>query len=737
MDGAGNSATTQITVVRQAVQPGQITMLSGNNQTGTIGTTLGAPLVISLTDTAGGPAANKDVIFAVTQNNGMVSLNGGAPAATVLAKTNAQGQASVLWTLGQRAGAGSDGVQAYSVGLNGTATFTATVGQGVAGLIVVDSGNNQMGAVNQPLPKPLIAVVIDKGHNRLAGVPVTFTIQQGGGSFSGQTSITATTDPDGRASASPRLGFQEGNSNNLISASFAGNAGFPASFTASGRAPADPTNTLISGIILDNSNQPIPGVTVRGVLTNTANSSVGSVQSAATVQTDVNGAFTISKAPVGFVKLLVDGSTATAAGSFPSLDYDMVTVAGQLNAVGQPIYLLPIKTNNQLCVTATTGGGTLSIPEAPGFSLTFVPGQVTFPGGSKTGCVSVTSVHPDRAPMVPGFGQQPRFIVTIQPSGALFNPPAPITLPNVDGLVSREVTEMYSFDHDIGSFVAIGTGTVSDDGQVIRSNPGVGVLKAGWHCGGNPGANGTVADCAACQYCINDRCIPDPSQSGASCNNACITGGIGSCSGGSCNGGNPVNCGSATVCTTAPACDPVLGCQPGMPISCGNGDICTGIPYCDSISGCQAGTPLDCGPGNICSGFPRCNPSTGCQVGTPAADGTSCGTAGQQCLSGVCAQTSCVAQADGTPCGNGGTIPGACASGKCIGNGSQCPNNCAHCVDGMCSDSCTGSARIVSLREASQQAQCSLPFINVLSISSNHPFVGDGCVYFTTKLQRP
>jgi len=56
--------------------------------------------------------------------------------------------------------------------------------------------------------------------------------------------------------------------------------------------------------------------------------------------------------------------------------------------------------------------------------------------------------------MVPGFGQQPRFIVTIQPAGAVFNPPAPITLPNVDGLRPREVTEMYSFDHDIGSFVA-------------------------------------------------------------------------------------------------------------------------------------------------------------------------------------------------------------------------------------------------------------------------------------------
>ncbi len=170
----------------------------------------------------------------------------------------------------------------------------------------------------------------------------------------------------------------------------------------------------------------------------------------------------------------------------------MVTVSGQINTVGQSIYLLALKTNNQLCVTATTGGGTLTIPEAPGFSLTFAPGRVTFPGGSKTGCVTVTTVHPDKVPMVPGFGQQPRFIVTIQPSGALFNPPAPISMPNVDGLAPREITEMYSFDHDIGSFVAIGTGTVSDDGQVIRSNPGIGVLKAGWHCGGNPNMGGAA-----------------------------------------------------------------------------------------------------------------------------------------------------------------------------------------------------------------------------------------------------
>ena len=41
------------------------------------------------------------------------------------------------------------------------------------------------------------------------------------------------------------------------------------------------------------------------------------------------------------------------------------------------------------------------------------------------------------------------------------------------------------------AFVAIGTGVVSDDGSIMKSQPGVGVLKAGWMCNGNPTASGS------------------------------------------------------------------------------------------------------------------------------------------------------------------------------------------------------------------------------------------------------
>ncbi|NJA08201.1 hypothetical protein HC024_21080, partial [Methylococcaceae bacterium WWC4] len=71
---------------------------------------------------------------------------------------------------------------------------------------------------------------------------------------------------------------------------------------------------------------------------------------------------------------------------------------------------------------------------------------------------------------------------------------------NVDGHKPGAQVEMYSYDHDLEEFVAIGLGTVSTDGSIIKSNEGVGVIKAGWHCGSQPGGSG-CAYSAECQTC--------------------------------------------------------------------------------------------------------------------------------------------------------------------------------------------------------------------------------------------
>jgi hypothetical protein len=537
-DRAGNATTTSITVTRvlpsqppppaigQALITQSLSIVSGNNQTGTIGTQLAAPLIVALTDSLNHPIVNQTVVFKVTGNDGTVSPGGsGSPSGAAAVNTDANGQAQVFWTLGQRSGAGINRVQASSTLAVSAANLAATGVTANASSIVVDSGNGQIGVLGQPLPFPFVAAVIDSGHNRVPNVPVTFTIKRGDGNLSGGQSQTVQTDSNGRAIAVLTLGTQAGNDNNVVEATFPGSSGFPASFAASSRSLGNPANTTISGVVLDNSDNPIPGVTIRLFQTNQGAANNLPVQVGTPVQTDAKGIFLIQAAPVGSFKLMADGTTASGSNSYPTLEYDIVTVAGNNNTLGMPIYLPALDTTNKLCVDETHGG-TLTLPQVPGFALTVLPGSATFPSGSRQGCVTVTPVNGDKVPMSPGFGQQPRFIVTIQPVGTTFNPPAPITLPNVDGLAPKSVTEMYSYDHDLGMFVAIGTGTVSSDGSVITSNAGVGVLKAGWHCGGNPAANGTVADCPTCQFCQNNSCVLDPAQDLKACHTGSVAKGI-------------------------------------------------------------------------------------------------------------------------------------------------------------------------------------------------------------------
>ncbi|MEI8327467.1 MAG: GNAT family N-acetyltransferase, partial [Betaproteobacteria bacterium] len=179
--------------------------------------------------------------------------------------------------------------------------------------VSVNSGNNQRGAVSQPLPLPLVAVVTDDGANVVAGVSIEFKVTQGTGTFqNGQASYTVNTDSDGRASAKLTLGPEEGLDGQRATATLVGTSLY-AGFTASGLKSGDAGNTRISGVVQDNQDAPLPKVTVRVD---------GTTRQA---ETDAQGKFQIDNAPVGPVRLVVDGSTTTVAGEWPTFESRYVT----------------------------------------------------------------------------------------------------------------------------------------------------------------------------------------------------------------------------------------------------------------------------------------------------------------------------------------------------------------------------------------------------------------------------
>ncbi len=497
-DGAGNSSQASVVVTfEQLAGQARIVQVDGDRQSGVVGGELPLPLRVRLVDAQGAPAPGRTVLFRVTSGDGVL-IGNGQQARGVAVQSDAQGDAQVFWHLGNRAGVANQVVEAKAVRFVGPVTFSADALHGPAAQIFVGSGNRQVGVVGEPLPQPLAAVVTDASNNRRAGVPVTFTVIDGGGSLAGGAEVTATTDANGLAMAELGLGMREGADGNRVVADIPSNAGSPVTFVATGLVPGEPTATAIRGVVLDNLNEPIAGVTV----------SIDGTGLAAV--TDGEGQFEIAPAPVGRVHLVADGSTADRPGTWPTLSYDMVTVGGRVNTIGMPVFLLPLDIENGILVDETSGGS-LTLPELPGFALDVAPGSATFPDGSQSGLVTVTPVHADKIPMPPNFGQQPRLIVTIQPTGVRFDPPARLTLPNVEGLLPGEITELYSFDHDLGQFVSIGPATVSNDGLLIASNPGVGILEGGWHCGGNPSSSGSCCgDCGDCKKCNESqgKCLP-------------------------------------------------------------------------------------------------------------------------------------------------------------------------------------------------------------------------------------
>jgi len=514
VDSLGNvGSPVEVKVVRQDPAGQRIDVASGNGQSGSIGTDLQSPLVVSLADEAGQPVAGRRVTFSVSRGDGRL-VGQSASGRRIDSLTDAGGLAQVNFGLGTRMGQGNHRVRATALGFPGEANFFASALGGAPSGIKPISGEAQTGAVGQPLPLPFVVFAHDEGGNPVQHARVLFQVRSGGGSIEGDTSFASLTNSDGLAQALVVLGPEAGINNNVVDAALEGIAGAPVVLVASGLVPGLPGATRVSGVVLDNTNAPVPHAMAR------------IAGSALQALTDNEGQFAIPGAPVGLIHLVVDGTTTTRPGIWPVLGFDLPAVSGQDNTIGMPVFLLPLDTSRARVV----GGPeevTLSMAEVPGFAVTVLPNSVTCPDGSAQCAAMVTQVHRDKVPMPPPKGAAPRLVLTVQPPGIIFNPPARITSPNVEGLPPGHVSDLISFDHDLGQFISVGTMSVSEDGSVLRSDPGVGIIKAGWHfpnvdpptptCAGSQCVDTTPDNCTNIFGNTCPRCQDEPKPDGTPC----------------------------------------------------------------------------------------------------------------------------------------------------------------------------------------------------------------------------
>ena len=214
-------------------------IVSGNAQSGVVGTELPQPVVVKATKSNGQALAGVTVTFRVTSGGGSVF----AGAAT----TGTNGIAQEYWTLGTstaelqqlevRAVLSTGQKQVYGV-------FTATPLAGPPTQIAMQDGDGQTAGTSSSVPIAPEVLVTDQYGNPVPGWSVTFAVASGGGSVTGGN---ATTSPSGVATVgSWTLGPAAGDNSLIATATGSGIAANPVTFVATAVVISDTWTTKAS-----------------------------------------------------------------------------------------------------------------------------------------------------------------------------------------------------------------------------------------------------------------------------------------------------------------------------------------------------------------------------------------------------------------------------------------------------------------------------------------------------------
>lgn len=240
-------------------------------------------------------------------------------------------------------------------------------------------------------------------------------------------------------------------------------------------------------------NDPLGGVTI----------TVDGREETLRAVTDAQGNFRLSPVPAGPFFVHIDGRTVAndAVGiRYPNLAYypnvgkKWEARAGQ-ETMQEAIYL-PLIPKGTLQPVKTDAVTTLSFssefvaanPQFDGVAIRVPPNSLYGENGVRGGKVGIAPVPPDRLPQPLPLGLEIQDVITIQTDGGLnFAEPVPACFPNLPDPATGQPlppgakSALWSFNHDTGRFEIVGSATVSADGRLVCTDPGVGIIAPGWH----------------------------------------------------------------------------------------------------------------------------------------------------------------------------------------------------------------------------------------------------------------